>query len=351
MPLSHSTPRYTGVVRPETGMPAAAGGDVIPLHGATPPRPSPPVPHYGRTAPLRRPRVPVDRRPWRVLLVPPTPGARTRTFALARWHARALLSGLVVLLLLATGAVTAVIVALERPDLMASSVEVDALRDRLAVVEDSLDLARAVLADDTTPAAEASPVASSTLPPGARKTAPLLARVLSRAHARSLRPRPAMVDIEGLPVLGAIVSGFTNARRHPILHVVRPHLGIDIAAVRGARVTAPAAGRVTYVGRKFALGLTLEIAHAEGVSTRYAHLRTALVHEGQEVTRGATIATVGSSGLTTGPHLHYEVSVNGRPVDPVTFRMPRLGDSTFAAPVLPGAGAPAAKDESLPQPR
>jgi murein DD-endopeptidase MepM/ murein hydrolase activator NlpD len=129
-------------------------------------------------------------------------------------------------------------------------------------------------------------------------------------------------------VIGSIVSGFSSARRHPILHILRPHLGIDIAATRGTRVAAPADGRVTYVGRKFALGLTVEIEHADGVTTRYAHLRSALVHDGQTVVRGAAIATVGSSGLTTGPHLHYEVAINGRQVDPLQFRMPQLGDST-----------------------
>ena len=106
-------------------------------------------------------------------------------------------------------------------------------------------------------------------------------------------------------------------------------------------MSAPAAGRVTYVGRYFALGLTVEIAHSNGVSTRYAHLRSALVTVGQEVPRGAAIATVGSSGLTTGPHLHYEVSVNGRQVNPVRFRLPQVGEPQeppiSPAPVIGGA--------------
>ena len=152
-------------------------------------------------------------------------------------------------------------------------------------------------------------------------------------------------------MIGAIMSGFSNARRHPILHILRPHLGIDIAAVRGTRVAAPAAGRVTYVGRKFAYGLTVEIEHADGITTRYAHLRTALVRAGQPVVRGGAIATVGSSGLTSGPHLHYEVAINGQQVDPLRFRMPQLSDSTSlsASPPAPpsiGAGAPATHDES-----
>ena len=113
-------------------------------------------------------------------------------------------------------------------------------------------------------------------------------------------------------------------------------------------MSAPAAGRVTYVGRYFALGLTVEIAHSNGVSTRYAHLRSALVSVGEEVARGAMIATVGSSGLTTGPHLHYEVSVNGRQVNPVLFRLPQVGEPlappVTPSPVVGGTG----RDDSAP---
>ena len=310
---------------------------VIPIRGTTPAT-SIAALTVLPTAPAR-PRVrnvPVDRRPWRILLVPPTPGARTRAFDLARWQARLLLSALVMLLLLAAGAVTAVIVALDSPDLLATSTEVASLRDRLGALEDSLALARAVLADGEVASADSSgtaPDARAAALLAARARAPLFARVRARAATRS--PAISTLGIVGLPVIGAIVSEFSNARRHPILHILRPHLGIDIAAARGTRVAAPADGRVTYVGRKFSFGLTMEIEHADGITTRYAHLRSALVHEGQLVVRGASIATVGSSGLTTGPHLHYEVAVNGRPVDPLRFRMPQLGDS----PPAPSAAA------------
>ena len=309
---------------------------VIPIRGTTPAT-SIAALTVLPTAPAR-PRVrnvPVDRRPWRILLVPPTPGARTRAFDLARWQARLLLSALVMLLLLAAGAVTAVIVALDSPDLLATSTEVASLRDQLGALEDSLALARAVLADGEVAPADSSgtaPDARAAALLAARARAPLFARVRARAATRS--PAISTLGIVGLPVIGAIVSEFSNARRHPILHILRPHLGIDIAAARGTRVAAPADGRVTYVGRKFSFGLTLEIEHADGITTRYAHLRSALVHEGQLVVRGASIATVGSSGLTTGPHLHYEVAINGRPIDPLRFRMPQLGDSP-AAPSAP----------------
>lgn len=349
--MHRSTPRYTGVVMPAAGLPAASA--IIPIRGATPPRPIP-AQHAdprSRQLPMRR-EGPVQHRPWHVLLVPPTPGARTRTFTLARWQARAVLGGLVALLLLAASAVTAVIVALDGPDGVASAVEVASLRARLSTLEDSLTLARAVLAEGGATETAATAATTTPMTGGSNATTmprPLVARILARSPSRTVPgTRVATTSVEDLPVIGAIVSGFSHARRHPLLHVVRPHLGIDIAAARGTHVSAPAAGRVTYVGRNFALGLTVEIAHADGISTRYAHLRSVVVHVGENVTRGATIATVGSSGLTTGPHLHYEVAVNGRQVDPARFRLPRV-DATPERPMPSStAGAAAAKDDSTP---
>lgn len=341
--MHRSTPRYTGVVMPATALPGATA--VTPLRVTTPPRPIP----AQHAEPRSRQQlilhgVPVQSRPWKVLLVPPTPGARTRTFALARWQARVALGGLVTVLLLAASAITAVIVALESPDVMPSSIEVASLRDRLSTLEDSLVLARAVLADDGATATLESGSAGTVTPGTGAVRRPLASRILDRSASRTVRAAGvAPTRADALPVIGAIVSGFTHARRHPLLHVVRPHLGIDIAAARGTRVSAPASGRITYIGRNFALGLTMEIAHAEGVSTRYAHLRSALVHVGEEVARGATIATVGSSGLTTGPHLHYEVAVNGRPVDPTRFRLPQVGG--VASVPLPIGGPGAVKDD------
>ena len=332
---------------------------MIPIRGMTPPSPARTVPAPVAKAGRPRPRsVAVERRPWRVLLVPPTPGAPTRAFELARWQARLMLSALVVLVLAAAGTVTAVLVALESPDLLATPSDVATLRNRLSAVEDSLALARSELSDS-----EDGPADSSVAIPALVKSARIATPVTKRAtlFTRGRAPLGAPLSMEGLPVLGAIVSGFSHARRHPILHILRPHLGVDIAAARGTRVAAPAAGRVIYVGRKFAFGLTIDLEHANGITTRYSHLRTSLVSEGQQVARGAAIGTVGSSGLTTGPHLHYEVAINGRQVDPLRFHMPQLGDSAAASgsrPSLPsaGVGAAATHDEPatlppLPTPR
>jgi murein DD-endopeptidase MepM/ murein hydrolase activator NlpD len=115
-----------------------------------------------------------------------------------------------------------------------------------------------------------------------------------------------------------------------LLHVIRPHLGIDVAAPRGTQITATAPGRVSFVGRKFGFGLVVEIDHGNGVLTRYAHCGSTLVTAGTHAERGMPIATVGTSGLSTGPHLHYEVLVNGKQVDPLRYKLPQPSADTVA---------------------
>jgi murein DD-endopeptidase MepM/ murein hydrolase activator NlpD len=125
-----------------------------------------------------------------------------------------------------------------------------------------------------------------------------------------------------MPTRGWLSSEFSRARFHPILHVTRPHEGIDLAAPYGSAVVAPADGVVERVSEQTGYGMVLEIDHGNGVETKYAHLSRIDVHMGQRVTRGQPIAAVGNSGLSTGPHLHYEVHVNGKVVDPLTYVLP-----------------------------
>jgi murein DD-endopeptidase MepM/ murein hydrolase activator NlpD len=125
-----------------------------------------------------------------------------------------------------------------------------------------------------------------------------------------------------MPTAGWLSSHFTRSRRHPILHISRPHEGIDVSAPMGAPIVAPAAGRVKTVARERGYGLVLEIDHGNGIVTKYAHCSRINVKSGQRVTRGQTVANVGNSGLSTGPHLHYEIHVNGRVVDPLTYVLP-----------------------------
>jgi murein DD-endopeptidase MepM/ murein hydrolase activator NlpD len=125
-----------------------------------------------------------------------------------------------------------------------------------------------------------------------------------------------------MPTKGWLTSAFARERVHPILHLARPHEGIDVSAPMGAEIEAAAAGIVTDVRWEEGYGNTLKIDHGYGLVTRYAHCSKILVARGQRVKRGQTIAKVGSTGLSTGPHLHYEVWVNGKPVDPFKYVMP-----------------------------
>jgi murein DD-endopeptidase MepM/ murein hydrolase activator NlpD len=122
-----------------------------------------------------------------------------------------------------------------------------------------------------------------------------------------------------LPTLGLVSSRFALRRYHPIFHITRPHEGIDIAAPMGAAVIAPAAGIVITTTTRTGYGLLVEVDHGHGVVTRYGHLSRVLVRVGQAVTRGQLLANVGSSGISTGPHLHYEIRVGARVVDPLLF--------------------------------
>jgi murein DD-endopeptidase MepM/ murein hydrolase activator NlpD len=108
-------------------------------------------------------------------------------------------------------------------------------------------------------------------------------------------------------------------RMHPILHVRKLHTGIDISAPSGARITAAGSGRVIFAGSNGGYGNFTMIDHGNGLVTCYAHQSRIVVSQGQHVSAGATIGYVGSTGLSTGPHLHFEVRVNGNPVDPTHY--------------------------------
>lgn len=121
----------------------------------------------------------------------------------------------------------------------------------------------------------------------------------------------------GLPVSGARISSrFSLNRKHPILKVARPHYGIDYAAPKGTAVRAAAGGKVIFAGSKNGYGKVVEIAHENGLKTLYAHLQSYSVKKGQKVKQGQKIAQVGNSGLSTGPHLHFGLYKNNRPINP-----------------------------------
>jgi murein DD-endopeptidase MepM/ murein hydrolase activator NlpD len=120
------------------------------------------------------------------------------------------------------------------------------------------------------------------------------------------------------PANGPLVSEF-GMRRHPIFGDTRMHSGIDIAAPHGSPVIAADAGQVIYVGVMSGYGNVVIVDHGGGLATTYNHLSSFAVSSGQPVSRGALLAGVGCTGYCTGPHLHFEVRVNGTPVDPMPF--------------------------------
>ncbi len=122
-----------------------------------------------------------------------------------------------------------------------------------------------------------------------------------------------------------ISSPFNPNRRHPVLNTIRAHKGTDYAAPRGTPVKASGDGRVKFAGRKGGYGNTIIVQHGQTYQTLYAHLNGFRrgVRSGTRVKQGQTIGYVGSTGLATGPHLHYEFYVNGAVRNPVTVELPQ----------------------------
>ena len=120
------------------------------------------------------------------------------------------------------------------------------------------------------------------------------------------------------PVRGWVSSGF-GYRTSPFTGEREFHKGIDISTREGTPIVAPANGIVSYLGWEHGYGKIITITHGHGLVTRYAHLKKGLVKKGQHVKRGETIALVGNTGRSTGPHLHYEVHVNRVRINPFQY--------------------------------
>jgi murein DD-endopeptidase MepM/ murein hydrolase activator NlpD len=127
------------------------------------------------------------------------------------------------------------------------------------------------------------------------------------------------IQPEGRPVHQGFISSYFGQRQDPFTGEEAIHKGVDFAGNLGDEVVAVAAGVVTWAGVQPGYGKLVEISHGNGLVTRYAHNQRALVNVGDTVTRGEPIALMGSSGRSTGPHVHFEVLRNGRQVDPLTF--------------------------------
>ncbi len=131
------------------------------------------------------------------------------------------------------------------------------------------------------------------------------------------------------PIATDLISGF-GYRLHPILHVKKMHTGLDFRAPVGTPVYATADGKVEHSGRRGnGYGIHINIDHGYGYASKYAHLSRSLVAEGQKIQRGDLIGYSGNTGLSKGPHLHYEISKNGKKIDPVDFFYSDLAPEQF----------------------
>jgi murein DD-endopeptidase MepM/ murein hydrolase activator NlpD len=153
--------------------------------------------------------------------------------------------------------------------------------------------------------------------------------------ADAARPAPAAADM-AWPVSGRITSYF-GYRRHPILRFMRLHAGVDFGASWGSPILAAADGQVVGAGWAGGYGRQVRLAHGAGLTSSYSHMSEIAAEPGTIVRRGQVIGYVGSSGLSTGPHLHFEVKRGGVPVNPLGVRFigapvvdPRLAEAVKA---------------------
>lgn len=133
------------------------------------------------------------------------------------------------------------------------------------------------------------------------------------------------------PIEGRMSSGF-GMRRHPVFGLRKNHAGVDFAAPRGTPIQATADGSVKFLGREGGYGNVIELRHSDGISTLYGHMSGFKegLSTGNKVKRGDVIGYVGSTGTSTGNHVHYEYRINGEPQNPMTAELPKVGIMTAA---------------------
>jgi murein DD-endopeptidase MepM/ murein hydrolase activator NlpD len=265
--------------------------------------------------PVRR-RGPRKRsRSWTIILVPPQPTGRTRTLRVHGRQVRTLAGVAVVAFVAYTGWTM-----MEAMQVSASAAQLAEVHELVLTLNDSLTSAQQRADSAFQLAAVTANVA---------KGPTLITRRPQPANAADLSTASAGVT---LPVVGTITSKFSLSRWEPLLNLFRPHEGVDISAPRGTNIRAPADGRVTFVGHRLGYGLVVELDHGGGVTTLYAHCQKTMVQVGDYVAAGAAIAKVGSTGLSTAPHVHFEVMVNGRHVDPLRYLLQQRNDAPSPVP-------------------
>ncbi|MXO91559.1 M23 family metallopeptidase [Pontixanthobacter aquaemixtae] len=141
-----------------------------------------------------------------------------------------------------------------------------------------------------------------------------------------------------MPLDGSYMSSGYGMRTHPVTGGRRRHKGIDLAAPTGTPIYATADGTVSRASRFSSYGLYVSMEHGAGLQTRFAHMSRIAVADGQRVRKGEIIGYVGSTGRSTGPHLHYEVRIDGKAVNPVPYMVESQAQQAFAAAREGGRG-------------
>lgn len=179
----------------------------------------------------------------------------------------------------------------------------------------------AAAAASTLPAAAANEAASLPIGSGAAFRERMLdwSATEPAPHAVPLEIEPAPRSPSAAPARLPRLSSRFGYRGDPLHGAARMHSGIDIPGALGTAIRASADGTVRFAGSAGGYGRMVEIGHGGGLTTRYAHLSEILVRPGATVVRGETIALMGSTGRSTGSHLHFEVRTNGRPADPLGY--------------------------------
>lgn len=155
----------------------------------------------------------------------------------------------------------------------------------------------------------------------------------SAQDAIAANPIPA-----GMPVEGVRMSSSYGMRDHPVLRQRRSHRGVDLAGPTGTPIYATADGVVSMARYYGSYGNYVQIEHAEQFQTRYAHMSRIAIADGAQVRRGDLIGYIGSTGRSTGPHLHYEVRIGGQAVNPIPYMVE--SETQLAANEAGGAGGP-----------
>jgi murein DD-endopeptidase MepM/ murein hydrolase activator NlpD len=192
-------------------------------------------------------------------------------------------------------------------------------RDRVASVRSALDSERTAIGGRlSTEYARLGSIAAQKARAEAEEQELRTESARIAAFLRGESNTPPTVSPKGMiwPVRGPVTSGF-GWRIHPVLHTRRFHSGIDIGAPYGAPIKSAASGKVVFTGSETGYGNYVIVYHGGGIATLYAHMSSIGVGNGALVAQGQSIGHVGCTGYCTGPHVHFEVRVNGNPVDPM----------------------------------